>query len=454
MQLSDQNAFAAAGPRARSQRGIVAVYVALLLVLVVGFAGLMLDTARVRLTAQELQRSADSAALAAVPFLDDIDLSAPLNYTFARDRAAAAGLANNAANAAVVLVRNDANLATGDIVVGNWDAFLQSFTPLTIPGSVPPGGPAIPNAIKVTARKIIGHPNGPLPLLFGQAFGATQSEVARSSVATRGAPKDPLIFILDPTGSRAMTLSGAAVLQIQSGVAQINSTHNNALFFNGNSAVFSASRIQVVGGSNKVVPNLVTGAPVVPDPFAGLPFPSPPYTAMSPAQITTGGTYPPGYYPGGVKSNGGTIVFTPGVYILGAPGIDLNNAILSATGGVTICLLAQQATWSPGGHADIELRGSGTVRAYSPTGSSAGVYNGVAIFMQPGNTGTVDVGGTGSLDIKGFIYGPSAFLDLGGTSSYSIGGIDVYRMRTQGNGFVTGISVPPGSGPPSAFLVE
>jgi len=435
-----------------ARRGAVALLTAILLVLLIGFTGLMLDTARVRLTAQELQRAADAAAAAAVPFLDDPDGSMPPEYTYARNAALNTALANKVASAGLVISSNIANAPGGDVVVGTWDAINQVFVPLVIPTS---GPTPIPTACKVTARKTAASANGALPLIFGPAFGTSYSDVTRSAVAVRGAPKDPLVFVLDPTGPKSMWLQGSANLDIQSGVAQINSSNGQALYFGGNSATFTASGIRVVGGCSGGPPaNLVTGAPVLPDPFLGLAFPAQPYTPMVPAQITAGGTYGPGYYPGGIKSSS-IVTLTPGTYILGDPGIELTGGGLVTTQlGVVVCLLKRTPSLGLTRDAGVTLKGNSSLQVRCPQGPSAGLYNGIAIYMQPGNGATISIQGTGALTLEGYMYCPDGTLDLSGTGFYSIGGIDVFRMVTSGSGNVTGIAVPPGHGAQSVYLVE
>ena len=442
---------------ASSRRGAVAVYAAIFLLLLIGFAGLMLDTARVLLTGQQLQKTADAAAMAGVPFLDDPDPDFPLIYRPARKAARDTGLANIAANAPVVLVPNQVNLPTGDIVVGYWDFSNKTFVPFVFPGTPPPIPPPTPTAIKILARKTVGSPNGPLPLMFGPIFGATQSEISRQAIAIRGALADPLVFVLDGGSTKgALKLTGNANFNIQAGAVQVNSSDASAIWFVGNAATMAAGKIQVVGNSSQSIPNLQPGSPYMADYLAGLPFPASPYTAMTPPTIPSGdGSYAPGYYPGGIEAGGGTITLQEGVFVFGYPGIDLNgNAIVVGPVGVTILLLKSDPLSSPGGDATIRTLGTSSLQILSPQGPFAGAYEGIAVYQQPGNTATISIAGTGAFDLGGVLYGPTGTLFLAGTSNYSIGGIDVWNMVVAGTGDVTGSGVPPGKGTQYVYLVE
>lgn len=84
------------GSLRNSRRGAVAVYVAVFAVLILALVGLMLDTAFVRMTNQELQIAADAAALAAAQKLP-ADGTDPQN-TLSRQAAIDTALANVAAS--------------------------------------------------------------------------------------------------------------------------------------------------------------------------------------------------------------------------------------------------------------------------------------------------------------------------------------------------------------------
>src|SRR5262245_51758544 len=109
--------------RRRGERGLAIVLVAILVVVLIGFAGLAVDLSRVYTASQQLQSAADAAALAAANHVtDEVDPMDPSNpFSATRQAAISVAAKNVAASAPVKLAANTANTANGDIVVGRWD---------------------------------------------------------------------------------------------------------------------------------------------------------------------------------------------------------------------------------------------------------------------------------------------------------------------------------------------
>ena len=191
-------------PSTSRRRGVALVWLALLLMVFIGFVGLSLDWGYVHLVSHQLQTVADAAALAAAQRVKaDQELS--------RSAAVTIGGANKAAGAAVLLDSNDGNAAGGDIVLGRYDRDTGTFTPNVLG----------PNAVKVVARRTAGHPNGSLPLLFGPLFGFSQTEVARSSIAMHGGGTGAGLITLDPAQSCSLDLSGNVTVRVEPGDGDI-----------------------------------------------------------------------------------------------------------------------------------------------------------------------------------------------------------------------------------------
>src|SRR5688500_8808391 len=104
----------------RRQRGAAMVWVVVLLSVLLGFGGLAVDTWHTSLAADQLQISADAAALAAARYVAQ-------NPDAAREVAAAIAAANMAAGQHISLDLNLENLEDGDIVLGFYNEELNTF---------------------------------------------------------------------------------------------------------------------------------------------------------------------------------------------------------------------------------------------------------------------------------------------------------------------------------------
>lgn len=166
--------------RKSSLRGVVAVIVAVLGVLVVGFVALTLDLGRLYMVRTELQRAADSAAMAGASVYTIASYLNVDRATLATARSQETSLVNDAYG-------NPTNLAVADIVRGVYD-----FT-ATGSGVVPGGAEANFNGCQVTVR-CDGQINGTIPFLFAPVFGQTAGSVqatARAVFDTRVAGYTP-----------------------------------------------------------------------------------------------------------------------------------------------------------------------------------------------------------------------------------------------------------------------
>jgi Flp pilus assembly protein TadG len=436
-------------PAVRSrERGMVLVYVAILSLVMIGLVGLALDGALVASTAQQLQHGADAAALNAVRYVDlDTD---PFPVT--RAAALSVALANQAAKVTIKLDANAANTATGDVIVGYWDAYARTFTPTT----------TTPNAVRVHARRTDDNVDGKLSLLFAPVFGTNASNVGVISTAVLAPPPPALVLILDPTGNDALRINGTNFLFVPSGRIHANSTSACGISLVGTPSMV-ALRTTVVGGA--CYPSgTITGGPViedsdvVADPLAstlptvatwnafkvGMPKP-----LGANGQITTGGTYSPGYYPKGLDVTSTAVVnLQPGSYMFGAD-VKLGGSAMVYGSGVTLFFDKD---------AKLDISGSGAGMQVQAPGSSSPFY-GVAMFFHRQTTGgsVAKIGGGGSFKVEGVAYVPNGELVMAGTPGKELGGIIAFRASTAGTtGFtVTGKGVPPWpSGPKTAFLVE
>lgn len=153
-------------PRRRS--GGVALTVALSLLVLLGFAALVVDLGYARLVQSQLQTAADASAMAGAPKLD----GRLVGLDNAREYARVLGQANEANGAPVMLDINPTNRPEGDIVLGVWGRDTGAFTPSTDPAKV--------NAVQVVARN-----QALLPLFSRAAFGVNRLGAEARAVAVR-----------------------------------------------------------------------------------------------------------------------------------------------------------------------------------------------------------------------------------------------------------------------------
>lgn len=150
----------------RRKRGVVLLFVAICLMLLVGFVAMAVDVGYLYVIKARLQTTADAAATAAVTQLPDTD--------------AVLALAQEYAGKNMLSGVHGTVLAGSDVVIGNWDPETQNFTPGLDPL----------NAVRVITRRAEANGN-PVQLFFGGALGFNQSDAAATSIAAAsGASSD------------------------------------------------------------------------------------------------------------------------------------------------------------------------------------------------------------------------------------------------------------------------
>ncbi|HWE93522.1 MAG TPA: pilus assembly protein TadG-related protein [Tepidisphaeraceae bacterium] len=365
--------------QARRSRGIALVYVAIVMVVLVGIIGLASDTAYVYLVAHQLQNAADAAALAGANMVSFDTTQANA------DAVTAAGL-NQAGGASVQLD------SAVDVLVGSYDRSTSTFTVN--------GSPA--NAVQVTARRTAGSPAGALPLIFGPMVNVRTSNVSRTATAmTR--PLSAGLLVLNKTASPAIQMKGTgsdpAKIDVSNGGVMVDSSASLAIDWTGHPIIVATS-LGVDGNETAIstggvypTGDLTLQAPYVPDPLASLPVPS--NTGLTPRNPTDG---LPGYYSKGLSGSN----LAPGTYWVDG-GIDLSGSNKDLTGsGVFIYL-------NTGG---ISMKGNSTMTL---TPMSSGTYAGITIFQARTNSSQDQLGGTSGASTTGRLYLPAANVDLQGT---------------------------------------
>ena len=184
--VSKSNSLAQVGlfPHLLGQRGSVIVFVAVLLPILLAFAGLVIDVGHLFVVRSTLQNASDSASLAA---------AASLSYGPEEARNQAQLLAQYYA-----VDGTPVTLDLADIELGNWDEGSKTFSVLS------PAQEASANSVRVTAQRTASR-NNPIYLFFMRIFGRETSDVRAMAVAYAQEGLCGLIF-----GDKMVKLSGRA----------------------------------------------------------------------------------------------------------------------------------------------------------------------------------------------------------------------------------------------------
>ncbi len=159
-------------PILRNQQGAAALWLTTTLVMLLGIATLVVDGGMLKVTKNELQITADLAALAA-----SVELP---------DEAAVKATAVAYSNKQVLPTATGTLLAANDVIIGNWDVDTKTF----LAGGVPP------NAVQVTTKRTAANGNA-VDFTFAPLNGILSGDVQATSVAFREATGIGTRFLCD-----------------------------------------------------------------------------------------------------------------------------------------------------------------------------------------------------------------------------------------------------------------
>ncbi|WP_192254302.1 TadE/TadG family type IV pilus assembly protein [Mesorhizobium silamurunense] len=335
------------------ESGNVAIIFALTLPIVVGGAGLGVETSYWYYSSLKLQATADGAAYAGA-----------LEKIAGSDTAAITTAATQSAT--------DNGLGTGTIVV---------HTP-------PTSGPNTANK----AVEVILNQN--LDRMFTSIFSQSKvPEQARAvALITDGAYS--CMDALNPSASQAALFSGSTSVKLTGCVIASNSIADDAIKVQG-SASLKADCLVSVGGMvlnnpvTTVCKSPITKSLPVADPFSSLPAPA----VSNPCQNGNKTTLSPGTYCSNLSLSG-NVTLSPGVYVLQG-NLKINaNAVISGT-GVTIFMA---------GSTTVSMNGNATVTLSAPT---SGTYSGMLFYGdRTGTSAQSTFNGTATSLLTGAIYFP------------------------------------------------
>ncbi len=183
------------------EKGTVSIMIALFLVVLIGFAGLVVDLGHLFAISSSLHTAADSASLVA---------TASLGYGPDEARAQAQLLAQKHG-----IHGSPVALLLSDIELGTWDKKTKTFTLLL------PDQEANSNSVRVTAQRSAAR-NNPVSLFFMRIFGHELSDVKVVSVAYSPSGECGAII-----GEKAVSLNSSATTGSYSGVFSPANTNDN-----------------------------------------------------------------------------------------------------------------------------------------------------------------------------------------------------------------------------------
>ena len=394
----------------RDRKGNAMLIAAFAMPVLVGASGLATDTVQWTLWKRQLQRQADSAALAGA-------------YALAQG-----ANVNNSATAEI----NRYNLVT-----------------LT-------GSPVIQNAPTTgdfagdtSAVRVVLSTSQTLP--FSSFFLSSPPVITAEATARVVAGGTYCMWAREPTAVVGITMKGNATVNMGCGMFT-NSKASNAVNAGGSSQI-TATPVAAVGGlqssSNYVSPTTLQPYSIPqPDPFANLPEPTVPTPCanlkVQPNDASS--TIAPGCY--STMNINGPVVLQAGVYFInggsfsaGAQAIitQLNTASLK---GVTIILTGNNAN----NIATINMNGSAQVQL---TASETGAFAGVLFYQdrRAPDSGTNLINGNANSTLQGAIYMPNQEVEFSGNSGMNTNCLQIAsrRITFTGNNNISNVC-PPGSG--------
>jgi Putative Flp pilus-assembly TadE/G-like len=381
--------------RGGSERGSVAITVALCMTVLLGFAALVVDVGLNWATRTSAQTAADSAALGGASRLlvdGPAAAIAEVQTLLTKNVVGLTGVAGWA---------TDGVEANGEVVC--W----------TLPDSPPGPGAGCPdgsNALQVITPPI------QVQYAFAPVLGKATNSIKALAAAGVGpaAPNNCVLCLLDTDGASRLAAIGPGAITATGGGIVVNSGDPAALVSVGGDIV--ADQIRVVGmfsdgpGGGDFLPLPEEGGPPAVDPLSDLLPPnqlaSPPVLRSNlPLTFGTDTTLQPGIY-SSVTMTGGTLTLDEGVYVFRATtGLTIRNNATVVGDGVTIYLAcASYPAPCSGSGARFRTEDSGQFLAAPPT---SGEYAGLSIFADRGNTRFMRLRSDRNLTLAGALYGAS-----------------------------------------------
>lgn len=360
----------------RSERGSVAIQIALVLVVVLGMVGLGTEMTFLLFKHRQMQSAADSAALGAAMALST---GYPADYTLEARAIAASASFVDGADGVTVTVNRPPTLGA---YVGN------------------------STAVEV----IIAQPQ---TLSLVSLFRSGLFSVGARAAAMMGGSGTVCVLQLLGTSITGVSIGNGATVNLAQCGMGVNATSSSALSVTGG-AVLNAQFVSVSGSTsvrNGGVINATNGVktnqPAVADPYANVARPSFSgcnYNNKSYGHSNSGRQYiSPGVYCNGLAfTNDAIVTMNPGIYIVDRGTFSVGGAVQLTGTGVTIFLTKSTGS----NYAEVAISNGAQVTLSAPT---TGATAGLVFYGDRGGpvSNTSDFGGGALLNITGSIYFPT-----------------------------------------------
>ncbi len=386
----------------RDEEGQVAVLVAVVLVVLLGFAGLVVDVGLNWAARAQAQTTADAAALAGAA-----DLAAP-----AGDPVGVAKTYLDANVPGLATSPSDPAWATNGT---DSDGEITCYTPPASPvlgTGCPPGA---------TAIQVITPPIRQTYAFAGLFGGAQRTDVKALAVAGAIPTVVCTMCVLSPTAQPALSAGGSGNIRMTNGSVVVNSTGDPAAKVTGNGSIIAtqiggpAAASFQASNSLSYQPLPVT-LPAMPDPLAGVSacpdagIPSPCPVTGPPVNQNGPGTIGPGVY-SDIAANTGVLTLLPGTYVI-TNQVHLTGSAALVGSDVTLyfACAAYPTPCSPGtSGAQLQMSNTATLSLLAPT---SGPFRGLSVFSDPNNTATLALTGKSGDQFGGTIYAKTGTLSL------------------------------------------
>jgi Flp pilus assembly protein TadG len=396
---------------ARCKRGNSLVIIAAAAPLLIGASAVGVDTIQLTLAKRQLQRSADSAAMAGA-------------YNVAQGRGAASGVERDLA------LNNGMTLANVPVVEN-------------APTVGSHAGDARAVRVVLTATRSV-----PFITFFTGEPMTVQVEATAAAV-----PNGRFCVIsLESTAVTGITFGGSADIDLGCGVAT-NSSASSAVQVNGNPTV-RATPISAVGGlppasrftgDTQILPY----SPVQPDPFAQISDPVLPATCQNRVSIGPNdtATLSPGCYRG--MDLKGNVTLNPGVYYIDGDSLSFGSQANVSGNGVAFVLTSRNAVSNPSSIADIDMNGGATLNLTAPT---TGEYAGL-LFYQDRRAPFQDshINGNSSSRLDGSFYFPGQQLTFNGNTGMLVQCLRLVARRVAFSGNSNLVNTCPANSPQRGY---
>jgi Flp pilus assembly protein TadG len=376
-----------------SENGSAVTLTAISVPLLMGAGGLAMDTVQWVLWKRQLQRSADSAALAG-----------------AYARAQSKGV-----NAAVI---RD--------LTQNLDVTLTSRAIENAPTTGTYAGDDRAVRVVLNLRR---------QLPFTSYFLSTPPTLTAEATAAVLSNGTYCVISLEPTSTTGIVMQGNATVNLGCGMAT-NSTGCPAVTAGGSSSIFATpvAAVGCVPGSS----NYASGTQLQPysiaqpDPFADVPVPPVPNNCKNKLTVQPNGAKVIDPATDGTCFRGvdlkGTVTFLPGTYIIDGSSFDVGSQAVVTGTGVTFILTSSTAASNPSSIATLNVNGGATINMSAP---KSGTYEKILFYQdrRAEDSGSNKVNGNALSSLEGGFYFPKQAVDFTGTSGQNTKCVQIVSRR-------------------------